>query len=90
VSATGWYSIDAWRGGECIWFTTSTQRRGVASHVNHAVTDLEADLVYITRVQPDGTRTPIAQVTNALIWRWHGPASAQADLRAYVERTANS
>lgn len=82
--ATGWYTVEAWRDGSCVWWRTTTQRRGVRSAVEVALADHHADIVYIQRVEPgpDQPHRPVAQVTNGGIWRWQedGP------LREYIER----
>lgn len=82
--ATGWYTVEAHRGGICIYFRTTTQRRGVRSAVEVALADHHADIVYIIRVSP-GTyvRTQIAQVTSGGIWKWLGRPEG-LPLREYI------
>jgi hypothetical protein len=88
MSSTGYYRIDSWRDGIASYYTTSTQRRGVRSAVERALADYRADIVYITRVEPDGTRADIAQVTNGGFWKWQNPKHAAA-LRAFIEEEAS-
>ena len=86
-NAQGWYSIAAFRGAACVYWRTTTQRRGVWSAVQRSLADYRADLVMVTREDPglDGSSYQVAQVTSAGFWKFTA-RSLHPQLAEYIEK----
>lgn len=43
------YTIEAWRGLDCVGWASGKQVRGLPAKANHYITDLGADRLYVRR-----------------------------------------